>query len=389
MASAHVIKKGPGRFQVRYRLGGRESRLLSAGTFPSKKLAERRLALISAQIAQGQVPRTDLEAADRKALTLYAAIDQFLASRIDASRSSLKVHRKAQARLGTFGEKRVRDLSWRDIQAWVIALSNDLKPATVSKYLGTVRLALDVAECDPNPARSNLLRLPRAPRPEIQPPSFSQFLALRDAISPKYQLHIEVLEATGLRLAELFGVTWGDVDALDQRIRVARDRTKGGTSGRRMVGVPDILMMDIQDLCPREDRVLSGPVFPGSESGLRNAVARACKHAGIPHFSPHDLRHRFISLRIQAGWPPTLVAAAAGHSKTSVTLDIYSHVLTDEPLWLLERVSRDASVMPLGRRARPGNAEGPAYADPSTESGRYWARTSDPQLVELVLSQLS
>jgi hypothetical protein len=26
---------------------------------------------------------------------------------------------------------------------------------------------------------------------------------------------------------------------------------------------------------------------------------------------------------------------------------------------------------------------------PLTEDGRYWARTSDPQLVELVLSQLS
>ncbi len=31
--------------------------------------------------------------------------------------------------------------------------------------------------------------------------------------------------------------------------------------------------------------------------------------------------------------------------------------------------------------------EGPNQAD--SEDGRYWARTSDPQLVELVLSQLS
>jgi integrase len=36
-----------------------------------------------------------------------------------------------------------------------------------------------------------------------------------------------------------------------------------------------------------------------AESGgdaLRTAIARACKAAGVPLFSPHDLRHRRISL---------------------------------------------------------------------------------------------
>ena len=36
------------------------------------------------------------------------------------------------------------------------------------------------------------------------------------------------------------------------------------------------------------------------------------------------------------------------------------------------------------RREATGEAAGQG-----SESGRYWARTSDPQLVELVLSQLS
>ena len=44
-----------------------------------------------------------------------------------------------------------------------------------------------------------------------------------------------------------------------------------------------------------------------------------------------------------------------------------------------------------GRRIPAGleNDERPVGTDLSTESGRYWVRTSDPQLVELVLSQLS
>ncbi len=72
-----------------------------------------------------------------------------------------------------------------------------------------------------------------------------------------------------------------------------------------------------------------------------------------------------------------------------MTLDIYSHVMLDEPDFVMERIRGDASVMPRPQPVPGQNTEGPAKAGPSSESGRYWARTSDPQLVELVLSQLS
>jgi integrase len=58
-------------------------------------------------------------------------------------------------------------------------------------------------------------------------------------------------------------------------------------------------------------------------------MARACKHAGIVHRSPHDLRHRRVSLWIKQGIPITEVAAAAGHSRASLTTDVYGHVLVD------------------------------------------------------------
>ena len=55
--------------------------------------------------------------------------------------------------------------------------------------------------------------------------------------------------------------------------------------------------------------------------------------AGIPglcqYFSPHDLRHRYASVKIAEGVPVTTVAAQLGHSKKSLTLDTYTHVLLD------------------------------------------------------------
>jgi integrase len=58
-------------------------------------------------------------------------------------------------------------------------------------------------------------------------------------------------------------------------------------------------------LPPREDRDLEAPLFIGvTADRLRTAIARACKAAGVPVFSPHDLRHRrsaFSMLRAARG----------------------------------------------------------------------------------------
>jgi integrase len=58
-------------------------------------------------------------------------------------------------------------------------------------------------------------------------------------------------------------------------------------------------------------------------------AAHLCKAAGLPHFHPHDLRHRYASVKLREGVPVTDLAAQLGHSKKSMTLDVYSHVLLD------------------------------------------------------------
>jgi integrase len=60
------------------------------------------------------------------------------------------------------------------------------------------------------------------------------------------------------------------------------------------------------------------------------ALKRACTAAGIPRFSPHDLRHRRISLLVLRGVAIPRVSANVGHLWGSMTLDTYSHVLLDD-----------------------------------------------------------
>ena len=73
---------------------------------------------------------------------------------------------------------------------------------------------------------------------------------------------------------------------------------------------------------------MTGSVFQGlNVSTARQAMSRACRLAKIPHYSPHDLRHRRLTLWHQSGVPARELAERAGHSKPSMSLDVYTHVM--------------------------------------------------------------
>jgi integrase len=93
----------------------------------------------------------------------------------------------------------------------------------------------------------------------------------------------------------------GDYDEPRRRVRLRAATTK--TRAALWVELPDALADTLEaTLPPREDRNPDAPLFPGvGADRLRTAIARACRAAGVPVFSPHDLRHRRISLLHRQG----------------------------------------------------------------------------------------
>jgi len=63
---------------------------------------------------------------------------------------------------------------------------------------------------------------------------------------------------------------------------------------------------------------------------LRTSIAKACRAAEIPLWSPHDLRHRRISLLHLRGVPWARVGEFVGQRDLNVTANTYTHVLMDE-----------------------------------------------------------
>jgi integrase len=317
------------RFQVRYRLGGRSYPLVHGGTFTTHREARLRRDVIAGELAAGRNPadllRAMVEQPTHRSFREWA--ERYRSSRVDIAAETRKNMRSHLRRLNArFGDRDPATLRPSDVQEWIGANAN-LKPASLSRYLATLRLILDHAGVDPNPARDRQVRLPRIETPVVEPPSAEQVEAMLAHIPRRWRLPLRVLEQTGLRVGELRDLEWRDVDLAESRFRVRQGKT---ATARRWVAVPGWLMEEIAATCPPDDRTAERRVFQGFTPDVaKNAMARACKAAGIPHFHPHDLRHRYASVKLREGVPVTDLAAQLGHSKKSMTLDTYSHVLVD------------------------------------------------------------
>jgi integrase len=145
----------------------------------------------------------------------------------------------------------------------------------------------------------------------------------------RYRLPPLVLDATGMRLGELERLTWADLDEPRQRWRVSQAVSKTGRA--RLGGVVPLIFEAASGLVPREDRVAERRVFQGfGGDSFRTALTRACTAAGVATFSPHDLRHRRISLLHLGGIPWARIGEHVGQRNLAVTANTYSLVLADK-----------------------------------------------------------
>jgi len=148
-------------------------------------------------------------------------------------------------------------------------------------------------------------------------------------LASAYRLPLLWLDWSGARVASIDTLTVGDYDEQARRVRLRASTTK--TRAALWVELPDELADSLEaTLPPREDRNQSVLLFPGcSANRLRTAIGRACKAAGVPVFSPHDLRHRRISLLHRQGRSWAEIARFVGQRKLSITADTYTHVMVD------------------------------------------------------------
>lgn len=335
MASSWIERRatdnGDTRYRVRYRLGGSETAKRYGGSFRTMREARLRAAWIEGELAALRVPELSLTA-DVQAVTVRAVAERWRASRVDVAEGTASTYDVNLARiLPELGARSVSDVCPEDVAGLVSTLAErGLARESIRKTLATLAMVVDFAGVTPNVARDRVtVKLPRETKLEIAPPTAEQVLAVHHVLPARYRLPLLVLDATGMRVGELEALAWGDVDEPRGLWRVSQAVAKTGRA--RWVPVPPVLFETVTGLVAREDRTPERRVFEGvTADRLRTAITRACTTAGVPAFSPHDLRHRRISLEHLRGVPWARIGEHVGQRNLAVTANTYTHVLSDE-----------------------------------------------------------
>ena len=162
----------------------------------------------------------------------------------------------------------------------------------------------------------------------VTTPAGDDPLPLRD------RLVLELLYATGIRVSELCGL---DIDDVDRSRRLVRVLGKGAKERSVPFGEP---AEEALDAWLRQGRPVlatprSGPaLLLGARGGrlqpttARAVVSRYAQAAGLPHVSPHGLRHSAATHLLEGGADLRSVQELLGHAALSST-QIYTHVSID------------------------------------------------------------
>jgi integrase len=277
------------------------------------------------------VPVRVAAASVERAPTLREYATSWQAARVDVSAGTADSYRIALGRiLPRFGELSVSELTPSNVAELVSELSErGLRKQTIRKTISVLAMILDHHGIQPNPARDKRVKLPREEKLEPSPPIAADVLAVHELLPSRYRLPLLVLDATGMRIGELETLAWGDVDERRGRWRIRAANEKERTA--RWIAPPADVFAAVVALCPRDDRVPERRVFDGfGQERFRTAIARACRAAGIASFSPHDLRHRRVSLLHAQGLPWARIGEYVGHADLHTTSKTYTHVLMDE-----------------------------------------------------------
>jgi integrase len=202
-------------------------------------------------------------------------------------------------------------------------------------------MVLDHAGAVPNPARDKLIvKVPREEPEQINPPTAEHVVSVYRLLPSKHRLALLWLDWSGARVSSVDLTLVSDYDERRRRVRLRAAATK--TRRALWVDLPDVLADAVEaTLPPREDRDPAARLFASSGAdALRTSIAKACKAAAVPLFSPHDLRHRRISLLHLRGVPWARIGEFVGQRNLAVTANTYSHVLVDETELDYERMLR-------------------------------------------------
>lgn len=278
----------------------------------------------------------------------------------------------------TLGKKKLKDLRPEQIQNLFNTLKADGYSRSTIELVSVVLSGMYTQAYKNQLVRSN--PVPHTTLPKMNDKTERRVLTrdeqeifLNTAKSHQYGYVYELALSTGMRSGEIRGLEWSDIDFQNRIIHVKgtlvqnrfgfyKDLPKTGSSYR------DIPMLDnVYHLLKErrktqiEQKLLLGPDWqpadkldnlvittnfgrPLGKAYLNNgikAIIKKIEKTGqtFDYITFHGLRHSFATRCIENGMEPQVLKAIMGHSKLSITMDLYAHVLPDAKSKEMQKIS--------------------------------------------------
>jgi integrase len=299
---------------------------------------------------------------DRKA-TFGAVITEWLASRKPRLRSSTHENytRILRGHTGDLWRVPVARLTPAAIERHLAALGEAKAGGRVIQYWRQLAKAVlryavrrGVVPVSPADGVESYPHRASVPAP-WEPGEAAAFLAAAQGARLYPFFHLAL--ATGLRGGELLGLQWSDLDlaAATLTVRHTYSRLAGGPAltepkterSHRVITLdPEtVAILEERQRQWRAERALAEGaglwrgtdyVFaatdgrPVGHTWPRKTLARIAKTAGVRRIRLHDLRHTYATLALLAGVQAHVVSERLGHSRVSITMDVYAGVLQEQ-----------------------------------------------------------
>jgi len=294
----------------------------------------------------------------RRSLADY--LNSWLMSERSVMRQSTWTHYNQLTRsyiIPSIGQITLKDLRTEHVQGLYNRLINqEVGSYTILKVHtllhSSLKLAVQTGMIGRNPV--SYAHPPKEPVTEmaiLNESQVSQFLV--SIIGHRWEALFHLAIVTGMRQMELLGLKWDDLDWIRQTIKVERQLARPDKTGvrflgpktrfgRRTVSLGEKTTLVMRDHYERQQAVrqaagekwvehgliftnsIGGPIIPRN---LLRDFYKLIKAAGLPRIRFHDLRHTAASLMLNNGVAAIVVSRRLGHSKASITLDVYGHLI--------------------------------------------------------------
>ncbi|MGU3337188.1 tyrosine-type recombinase/integrase [Methylobacterium mesophilicum] len=333
--------------------------------FPTRKEADSFMTRARSEVASGvHVP-------DSQSMTVGRAADDWLKSAEEGGleRSTL-VHYRAHVNehiRPLIGALKLSQVTTPRVYAFADEMKEKGRSAeTVRRSvqsLGRIfRFAKGRGLAGQNPVADVKLRRSKRDAGRVEIPTREDLRAILTAAEGRWRSLIIVAMFTGLRISELRGLRWADIDLKRRQLTVSQraDAWKKigppkSESGTRDVPLSPLVVNTLREwrlACPKGDLDLVFPSGTGQVEYHSNIVNRGWYplqvKAGVvvmvdgkdedgrpikvpkARYNFHALRHAAASMLIESRMTPKRVQTIMGHSSITVTYDVYGHLFEDD-----------------------------------------------------------